>query len=57
MNVFLGQKYNEKVEMFFMFVFNFCFFLLIVVFKNLEINIFDYDIIIVYIVYKKGIFL
>lgn len=56
MNVFSGQKYNEKAETSFMFAFNFRLSLLTAVFKNLEINIFDHDTIIVHIVYKKGIF-
>lgn len=55
--VFLGQKDNKKGVTFIMFVFDFYIFLLNVVFKNLGINIFEYDIIVVYIVNKKGIFL
>lgn len=55
--VFLGLKYDKKGVKFFIFVFKFCFFLLIEICKNLGINIFEYDIIVLFIVKKKGIFL
>lgn len=56
MYVFSGQNGDKKCVKSFIFAFNFCISLLNVVFKNLGINIFEHDTIVVHIVNKKGIF-
>lgn len=53
---FQGRKIIKKGVTSFMFAFDFYIFLLNVVFKNLGINIFEHDTIVVHIVNKKGIF-